>query len=841
MVVEPSTAAGEICEKFAKKLFLNESDRVQFSLFILEGSAKTKLKVTDFPFDLLVKLEGKSDFKFCFLNPNGDFISFKPPTTTTTTTVNSNNNNNSSTVNKTPSKSVSRPGKGMSGFLLRKRANRFEQIWAVSKDKYLRVYESQDEETILYELSLENAVIELKQGGQSQQILLTLANSERHTFTSDKESDIQMWATELQCTTAYSASQTARVATPAMAFVPTARDLSVKLQSKLENNQYQSKAILAWVNHCLSGRQIQCADDIMTAFSDGMVLINLIDHLFKRQLKYRKGKSIYEMQYNIDHCLDTLKEVGADFGKLIAQDIIECKVVKVVLRLLWSIFIAFTTNGEKEYQAKDKLIGWCGRKISEFQKSLICDSPASLQNPLVFAALIAKHQPSALDYQLVSSKKSKVEQAQLILNAAHEKLQIPKILEASHWQDDNLDEKSFLLYLSMYYYQMSGEDREKSQLILRDSLVSKSPVEPENTQSARDKLLQAQKEKQEEDSKKSQQLQAQKEKERLEKERLEKERLDKEKLEKEKLERERLEKDKLEKERLEMERFEKVRLEQERLEQERLEEERLEQERLEQEELEKMERERLEQEEQALELQRQLDQQRLEQHQQQEVNNIDENDNQNEEVEKVNEDKIEEENSISNTRNLEYDQDDDNHFSPDSSKLTSSATIPQQDIIKEYQNRKFTKPLPQPVQPQHVEQKPISNTHDVIEEYENIEDNNTSSNNNNNNNTIEEQKDSKPIRRAIARICLEGFGEVLFCSFAINNDTLCGKVKQMVIKKMKVPASEEPEYFLYVVRDGLERVLEDDEILLEAEDKVDRFVFKKNDIERRYLLSNHRG
>eukprot|EP01132_Coremiostelium_polycephalum_P004290 gene4290-5365_t len=862
MVVEPRTTAGEVCDKFAKKLFINENEIVQFSLFIFEGGVRQQLKATDFPYEWLVRYE-KKDFRFCFLNPKGEFISFQEKVASSLTSNITKGNGTSATTNGSsngpPSKNPPmpiKPGKGMSGYLHRKKATRFEKIWAVSKDKYLRIYPSEEDTTPTYELSLENAVIELKSGVQNT-IVLTLSNSERHTFACDHDSELQQWAIELQCTTAYTASQSMKIATPAIPFIPTTRDLNIKLQTKLENLETQGKTFIKWASYILSGKEIVVGDDPLTAFSDGFVLINLIENLFDKTLRYRKGKSIYEMQYNVDACLDTLKDLGADFGKMISQDIVECKVSKVMLRLLWSLFITFVTNGEKEYVAKEKIVGWCGRKTLEFNKSIIVDSPSSLQNPLAFAAIIARYHPGMIDFASVSSKKSREEQAKIIIDVAHSQLGIPKIVEPSFWQEEQCDERSFLLYLSFYYFTLSGESQDKARII-KSCTEARSAVEAENTTSARDKQIQAQKAKHDEDRKRREEEEKaarleKEEQERKVREEQEAARLLKENQEREEKEaeerkqREEQERKKREKEAEERERKRKEdekekEIEKQRSIQKQKDDELLRLKREEEEEIErfkqKMERINREKDEaKKLAAQNQLDDEK------------ESDDDDDDEIEISNEPPV---------KAFEYEEEDDDEEdngifknNSNTNNNRNSLETPQSpdvnsDIVKEYQNRKFTKPLPVPQKPapqpqQSQQQNDDLQQQDTIDSNNSNDDELTTTTNNNNNNADGASVSGKKQGRVVVRICLEGFGEVLFCSFAIEHDTMCGLVRQMVIKKMKVPPEEEEEYALHIVRDGLERVLDDDELLLEAEDKIDRFVFKKNEIDRRYLISNHRG
>ncbi|EFA78565.1 pleckstrin domain-containing protein [Heterostelium album PN500] len=1065
MVVEPKTTAGEVCEKLGKKLFMKDGEMELFNLFVIEGGVKQSLKMTDFPFDTILKFE-KKEYKFYFLNIKGEFMSFqervassltaaatgKPAGGATSPSLTGNAPPSGSPAGASPKMSASsiKPGRGMSGYLLRKKAGKFFKVWCVANQTTLCFYASEEDKEPQMELVLENAIIELKANEQGAHILLTLSNSERHTLMAENQGDLQAWATELAATAAYSTVTQRAVATPSMAFVPTTKDLGhIKLQGKLENIDTQSTVLNRWTEYLVARRVgVAHSSDISNCYSDGCVLINVVDALFERQVKFRKGKSVYEMQHNIENVLEMLKSLGADYGKLLATDIVDCKVPRVILRLLYSIFIAFVTNGEKEYAAKDKLIGWCGRKTLEVNKSIIVDSPTALFNPLAFAALIARHNPNIIDMDSLS-RKSKVDQAQVVLDVAYEHLKIPKILTANCWSEDHADERSFLVYLSFYYFYLGGDSSNKSQLLSR-CLEEQQAVESESIVSARDKQLKAMVEKDEEnraspqtkpistpspqpvaskppaskpmakpiakpmatatsapsengvtakpmakpmarpmakpiakpmatapsengvtakpspvprtkpapvprspalqeekdkqekqDSEKQAREKARKEAEekadrlarQLELEMLENEMDDTNELlaEQRRIEQEdaaeMAELEELERlQREEFEREEAAKRFQQHFDQQRQDREREEKQRLEREKEKEKERERAKEQERAREQEREKEKEReREQERAREKRRIQEEEESqkdqthqdildtlagiDDELDQIlrreqeeskrfiemmekqtgmsisNDIKFEDSAHDSNQQNSKPQYEDEppalGSVPPTRKESTNKQLNERASIINVFdkldeelshsRNNSISQPTRQQ-QPQQQQQysNPSSKSGSVssppttprVTESDNTTVQKTSVSETTppsqqnftqppssappqpNQQQQQQQQEAPPDNRGkvVVRICLEGFGDVLFCSFAIGYDTLCGKVRQMVCKKMKVAMEFEQEYCLYIVRDGLERVLDDDEILLEAEDKIDRFVFKLSDnFDRKSIISNHRG
>ncbi|EGG25194.1 pleckstrin domain-containing protein [Cavenderia fasciculata] len=879
MAVESRTPAGEVCEKLGKKYFMKEGDMEQFGLFFFEGGVKQSLKMTDFPFDYIIKNE-KKDYKFYFLNSKGEFMSFQDKMASQLTSAATGGRagtgapareppqpgkqSTSAPVREPPQPNINtiKPTKGMSGFLLRKKANKFDKVWAISKDKYISFYHNEQEDTPIIELSLENAVIELKVSQLGSFIVVTTSNSERHTLAAEKEGDLQAWATELQATTAYTAVQTTRTATPAMAFVPTSRDLNArKLNAKLECSETQSAAYVAWTDYLVSGRGLSSnGGDILSVYSDGLVLINLIEELFGRTLKYRKGKSVYEMQYNIDAVLEALQQVGADFGKLLSQDIVECKVAKIIHRVIWSIFIAFISNGEKEYVVKDKLIGWCNARVGEVSKALVVDGPSGLSNPLdgdkaaIYRGCVSAKQPiqpenmmSARDKQL-KAMREKDEEDKLKREQIEEEARKKRELVEKTRRDDEERKKR------------EEADRVR---VMRDAEARKADDDKKRADAERERQnrvaqVQKDKTKAEEDQR-----------ERLRKQREQKDQEERDK--REKIEREKKEQE----ERQELERLE----QEERLRELREREQREQQDDDVQWELDEMRRAQaeqdeweeeddrrrlLEEEEEELE---QLRQEEEQERQRRDARSLGSNNNKliNERASIMNIfDKLDEElsnpmSSLSFKPNENQNQKDKSDES-DENESSDESEKKQQEL--EYVDDEKYEQQDDEMDGANISRENEKETKSSTKSTSNLKElselmpsppgsprsqNNNNNNNNNNLQQSQQQSEQTPQPeenrgKVVVRICLEGFGDVLFCSFAIGYDTLCGKVRQMVVKKMKVTGEEEAEYSLHIVRDGLERVLDDDEILLEAEDKIDRFVFKKNDLfDRRSMISSHRG
>ncbi|GAM22330.1 hypothetical protein SAMD00019534_055050 [Acytostelium subglobosum LB1] len=1037
MIVEQKTTSGEVCEKLGKKLFMKTGDMPLFNLYVFEGGVKQALKMTDFPFDVISRLERK-EYKFYFLNVQGEFMSFqeqvansmtaqatqKPSAVTNSATSPSYTSGGAQGQGSSPSSPLSsppmasiKPSAGMSGYLMRKKAGKFFKTWVVAKNRNLTFHSSEEsaaagDQEPLMDLSLENAVIELKSSDQGPYILVTLANSERHTLMSENQGDLQAWATELAATSAYSTSQATKIASPTMAFIPTSKDLGIKLVQKMENIETQSATLIKWTEYLVGRRTgIQHGDDIGTCYSDGSILANVIDALFNKKIKYRRGKSVYEMQYNIDGVLDTLKSLGADFGKLIASDIVECKVNRVVVRLIWSIFVAFVANGEKEYVAKDRLIGWCGRRVQETNRSIIVDGPSALQNPLVFAALLNISNAGQLINMDELARRSRVEQSQEVLDKAHDHFGIPKLFSASQWQQDG-DDKSFLIYLSFFYYKLSGEARDKAELI-ETCREAKNALEPETIVSSRERQLKSMRVEQQNNpavaaapaasinkplavatsaptntivkpsaikqaakmapkpqantqpkqevkvqapvqtpvqvmvqappvvvqapvqvevveppqpqvvvedlaalEKAAKRKEAEERAEALAKQ-MELEMLQFENEDSEIEERmrqqeeldEQMRQQQIQQQQQEQEYQHQMQLQQQQMLQQQQQQDYQQQQALE--EMERLQREEFEREQEALSLQSQIEEQdaesqrlleqwenqrRLEDQaeqqrrheqemeRQQELHHLSTQSSIGDELDKIlraeqAQQEIENEQQHHQTHRVDsvdeptvnqatnslmdmFDQIqndlasinmspaiEEDHHKPAASNSRSASPTPvdssRSSISHDdgHMEDNYSEPdmSPRPSeapsqQEQHQQQQQQSQQQqqqqDSDEETQSQSQSQSASPSLSQSQQQQQPPEQENRGRVVVRICLEGFGDVLFCSFAVGYDTLCGTVRQMVVKKMKVRPDVEQNYLLFIVRDGLERVLEDEEVLLEAEDRVDRFVFKLSEEHR---------
>jgi len=100
--------------------------------------------------------------------------------------------------------------------------------------------------------------------------------------------------------------------------------------------------------------------------------------------------------------------------------------------------------------------------------------------------------------------------------------------------------------------------------------------------------------------------------------------------------------------------------------------------------------------------------------------------------------------------------------------------------------------------------------------------------------------------KVVIRVGLEGFGEIQWRSYAINPQTKTLEVCLMVAAKLKMRDIEAQEYAIFVVKNGLERMLDVDEEILTAETNIEKFVYKKNyenegKQQRQLLISSQRS
>jgi len=278
--------------------------------------------------------------------------------------------------------------------------------------------------------------------------------------------------------------------------------------------------------------------------SDGLVLFDLLSVLeFPAVAKFnKKPRTVKDKLKNINKALASFREAGCIIPEHVTPDQVRKGSPVAVLDLLWGIIYRAhapqITESSMEFMFMDELLYWCLCETKEYEGINQDDIHASLCDGLAWCALVHKHEPDAINYQMTyyaatKLNRKKSETCKLAFDAAEKVLAIPRLLDPKNFDKEPVDELSLIIYLACWYDKLGEAKVKKTE-------GQDEPGSPQKKKSAEEKEREKKKEleeKRQEDLRKRQEEHEQKlnEEARKEEEKLAKaRRKDKEKLEKQK-------------------------------------------------------------------------------------------------------------------------------------------------------------------------------------------------------------------------------------------------------------------------------------------------------------------
>eukprot|EP00043_Microstomoeca_roanoka_P006579 m.64030 g.64030 ORF g.64030 m.64030 type:complete len:445 (-) comp13474_c2_seq2:59-1393(-) len=247
--------------------------------------------------------------------------------------------------------------------------------------------------------------------------------------------------------------------------------------------QTQKSTFTNWVNVQLEkGGHKQAEDDgVVDAFKNGVALIQMLEIVsgkpFKRYSRDPKLR-VHQIE-NISNALSFLKEEGLTLVNIGPEDVADGN-TKLVLGLIWTIIYHYQiavalknapSANAKKTSAKDLLLEWVREQIPEYN---ISNFNKDWNDGRALCALVNKiaGEPWVLPNHREMQPESARRNAITAIDAAHEHLAIPKILEADDLTNPNLDDLSMITYIS-YFKTATRVQKEES------SAVQQQATEPE--------------------------------------------------------------------------------------------------------------------------------------------------------------------------------------------------------------------------------------------------------------------------------------------------------------------------------------------------------------------------
>jgi len=209
-------------------------------------------------------------------------------------------------------------------------------------------------------------------------------------------------------------------------------------------------------------------NNLETDMVDGVLLCEFLELCCDKKFKsVQKGAHVSRLHriQNVGIAFECIqKDLGVKLVSVGPEDIVDGK-VKLLLGLLWSLFrklrIATLGDGGKE---EDGLLMWVKKTTEGYNGVKIDKLHNSFGDGLALCALIHAFDPSYVDFDSLNPDK-KEENLNKAFEIAETKMGIPKLLEAQDLIEGNPDERSVVLYLSLFFHAfVSNEDVKKRNL-----------------------------------------------------------------------------------------------------------------------------------------------------------------------------------------------------------------------------------------------------------------------------------------------------------------------------------------------------------------------------------------
>jgi cortexillin 1/2 len=230
----------------------------------------------------------------------------------------------------------------------------------------------------------------------------------------------------------------------------------------------QIKAFTSWLNGYLEKRSLSI-NNLQTDLTDGVKLIKFLELLSNKKVtvKYDENPSsrIQKIQ-NLHIALKFLeKEMDMKVAQLgIGAEDFADQNLKMILGFLWSLFKKYriATIKHQDKSSEEGLILWCKQTTEGYKDVNIEGYKTSFRDGMAFLALVDKFVDSKdiLDFDKFQKDKP-TENLSTAFEVAEKAMGIPRLLEAQDVADGNVDERSLVLYISLYFHAFVAKQQQK--------------------------------------------------------------------------------------------------------------------------------------------------------------------------------------------------------------------------------------------------------------------------------------------------------------------------------------------------------------------------------------------
>jgi len=238
----------------------------------------------------------------------------------------------------------------------------------------------------------------------------------------------------------------------------------------------QIKAFTSWLNGYLVKRD-HTITDIQHEMGDGVKLVYFLELLSDQKIKQKyneKPPSRIEKIQNLHIALTFLeKDLGVKSAGASAEDFADGN-LKMILGFFWSLFKKYRiqTIKQDDKSSEQGLLLWVKKTTDGYRDIQIESYKHSFRSGLPFLALVDKfiENKDILNYDNFT-KENQNENLGVAFDLAEKHLGIPRLLEPSEVSEGNVDERSLVLYVSLYFHAFVAKEQQKGILEEKDRIA----------------------------------------------------------------------------------------------------------------------------------------------------------------------------------------------------------------------------------------------------------------------------------------------------------------------------------------------------------------------------------
>jgi len=238
----------------------------------------------------------------------------------------------------------------------------------------------------------------------------------------------------------------------------------------------QIKAFTSWLNGYLVKRD-HTITNIQNEMGDGVKLIYFLELLSDQKIKQKyneKPPSRIEKIQNLHIALTFLeKDLGVKSAGASAEDFADGN-LKMILGFFWSLFKKYRiqTIKQDDKSSEQGLLLWVKKTTDGYKDIQIESYKHSFRSGLPFLALVEKfiENKDILNYDNFT-KENQNENLGVAFDLAEKHLGIPRLLEPSEVSEGNVDERSLVLYVSLYFHAFVAKEQQKGILEEKDRIA----------------------------------------------------------------------------------------------------------------------------------------------------------------------------------------------------------------------------------------------------------------------------------------------------------------------------------------------------------------------------------